>query len=60
LHSAAISTKGAIVICGIVTTIARFLGVEPNPEDRVSGYERLDQATLEIMNFYKVEVGRLC
>jgi len=60
LHSAAVSTIGRIVIGGIITTIARFLGVEPNPEDRVSGSERLDQAAFEIMNFYKVEAGRLC
>ena len=39
LHSAAISTKGRIVISGIITTIARFLGAEPNPEDRVSRSE---------------------
>jgi len=37
LHSAIVSTKGRIVIGGIITTIARFLGVEPNPEDKVSG-----------------------
>ena len=43
LHSAAISTKGRIVIDKIVTTIAIFLGIEPNPEDRVFGSERLDQ-----------------
>jgi len=43
-----------------VTTFARFLGVEPNPEDRVSRSEWLDQATFEIMNFSKVEAGRLC
>jgi len=36
LHIAAISTKDRIVIGGIITTIARFLGVDPNPEDRVS------------------------
>jgi len=60
LHSAAVSTKDRIVIGGIVTTIARILGVQPNPEDRVYGSERLDQATFEIMNFYKVEVERLC
>ena len=35
LDSAAVSTKGRIVVGGIITTIARFLGVEPNPEDRV-------------------------
>jgi len=43
-----------------VTTIARFLGVKPNPEDRVSGIERLDQAAFEIMNFCKIKAGRLC
>jgi len=42
LHSAAVSTKGRIVVSGIVTIIARFLGVEPNPKDRVSGSEWLD------------------
>jgi len=60
LYSAAISTKGRIVISGIVTAIARFLGVEPNPKDRVSKFEWLDQAAFEIMNFCKVEAGRLC
>jgi len=39
LHSATVSTKGRIVIGGIVTTIARFLEVEPNPEDSISGFE---------------------
>jgi len=39
LYSAAIGTKGRIVIGWIVTTIARFLGIESNPEDRVSGSE---------------------
>jgi len=42
LHSAAISTAGRIVIGGTVTPIARFVGVEPNPADRVSGSEHLD------------------
>jgi len=60
LYSAAVSTKGMIVIGGIITTSARFLGVEPNPEDRVSGSKRLDQAAFDLMNFYKVEAGRLC
>ena len=60
LHNATISTKGRIVIGGIVTTIVRFLGVEPNTKDRVSGSEHLDQAAFEIINFCKVEAGRLC
>ena len=60
LRSAAVSTKGRIVIGGITSTIARFLKIKPNPEDRVSRSERLDQAVFVIMNFCKVEVGRLC
>ena len=56
LYSAAVSTKGRIVIRGVVTTIARFLGVKPNPEDRVSGSEQLNHVTFKI----KVETGRLC
>ena len=60
LYSAAISTKGRRVISGIINTIARFLGVEPNAEDRVSRSEWLDHATFELMGFYKVEARRLC
>ena len=37
LYSASVSTNGRTVISGIITTIARLLGVEPNPEDKVSG-----------------------
>ena len=60
LYSATISTKGRIVIGGITTTIARFLGVEPNLDNRVSRSEQLDQAAFEIMNLFKVEAGCLC
>jgi len=42
-----------------VTTIARFLGVEPNPEDRVFESEWLDQATFKIMNSCKIEARHL-
>jgi len=59
LYSVAISTKGRIVISSIITTIARFLGVEPNLEDQVSWSEQLNQATFELMNFCKVGAGRL-
>ena len=48
LHSTAISTKGSIVIGGIVTTIARFLGVEPNPKDRVYGLKGLTKPPLRL------------
>ena len=60
LYSVVVSTKDRIVICSIMTTIARFLGIEPNPDDRVSRPERLHQATFEIINFCKVEARRLC
>jgi len=46
LYSTTISTKGRIVFVGIMTNIARFLGVESNHEDRISVSERLDQAAL--------------
>ena len=39
LYSAGTSIKGRIVIGGIVTTIVRFLDIEPNSEDKVSGPE---------------------
>ena len=39
LYDAAVSTKGRIIIGAVITTIARFLSVEPNPDDRVSGSE---------------------
>jgi len=60
LNSAAVSIKGRLVIGGIMTTIARFLGIEPKLEDRVFEFERLEQATFKIMNFSKVEARRLC
>jgi len=59
LHSAAVTTKGRIVIGRIITSIARLLGVESSPEDRVFVSERLDQPTFEITNFYKVEADCL-
>jgi len=50
-YSTATSTKGRIVIAGIITSIASFLGIEPNPNDRVSGSEQLDKAAFELMGF---------
>jgi len=58
LYSSAVSTKGMMVIGGIVTTIARFLGIDPNPKDRVSGSEWLDQTVFGSMNFCKVDARR--
>ena len=60
LYSAAICTKGRIVSGGIITSIARFLGIEPNSNDKVRGSERLDKAAFELMVFCQVEAVRLC
>jgi len=60
LYSVAISTNGGIVIRGIIISIARFLGIEPNPNHRVRASELLDKATFELMDFCHVEAGRLC
>jgi len=46
LYCAVVSTKGRIVIGGVITTIARFFGIKLNPEDRFSASERLQQALL--------------
>jgi len=59
LFSATTSTKGRIVIGGIITSITRFLGIESNPDDQVSGFELLDKAAFELIGFYKVECGHL-
>jgi len=60
LYGIAFSTKGRIVISGIVTSITRVLGVEHNPEDRVFDSEWLDQPAFEIMDFCKAEPRHLC
>jgi len=61
LYSAGTSTKGRIVIGGIITSITRFLEIEPNPnDDRVNGSEQLDTAAFELMGFCHVEAGKLC
>ena len=60
LYSAVTSTKGRIAIVGIITLIVRFLGIEPNLDDGVSGSERLDKPTFELMVFCRLEGGRLC
>jgi len=51
---------GRILIGWIITLFAQSLGIEPNPEDRVSGFERLDKAAFELMKFYGTEVSWLC
>ena len=51
LYSAATNTKSRIVIGSIITSIARFLRIEPNLDDRVRGSKRLDKATFKLMVF---------
>ena len=48
LHNVTVTAKGRIVIGGIVTTIARFLGVEPNPKGRVSRSEPVSYTHLTL------------
>jgi len=45
-YSATTSTVGRIIIRGIITSIARSLGFEPNPEDRVLWSEHLKMVSL--------------
>ena len=54
LYSAPTRTKG------IITSIARFLGIEANPDDRVRGPEWLDKVAFELMGFGQVKAGRVC
>jgi len=54
LYSAATSTKSRIIIGQIITSIARFLGIEPSPDNRVRGSERLDKAAFELMSFSRL------
>ena len=42
LYSATTSSAYGIVIRGLITPIARLLGVEPNPDDRVTGSKWLN------------------
>ena len=60
LLSAATSSTKRIVIGGLTTPIVRSAGIEPNPDDRVSGYKRLALATFEQMKFCMMERGRIC
>jgi len=59
-YSAATSNQGRIVIGGIITSIARFLGIRPNPDDRVRGSEQLDKAAFELIGFCPIEARKLC
>ena len=60
LYSAATSSEHRIVIEGLITLIARLVGVEPNPDDKAAGSKRLNLAAFEQMKFCKVDGGRIC
>jgi len=47
------------VIGSLITRIARPFGADINPENRVSGSERLKLGAFELMKFFKVERGRI-
>jgi len=48
LHSAIVSPKGRILIGGIVTAIARFSGIEPNPRVELSDLSGLIKLFLKL------------
>jgi len=60
LSSAATSSAHRVVIGGLITPIARLVGVEPNPDNAVIGSEQLTLVTFEQMKFCKVDGGRIC
>jgi len=60
LYSTTTSNKGRIFIGGIITSIARFLGIKPNRNVKVRGSKRLDKFAFELMGFYQVEADRSC
>ena len=51
VYSAATSVVDKIVIRGLITSIARSLGVDAHLEDRLSGSERFDKVDFELINF---------
>ena len=45
------------MIGGLIDPIARSIGIEPNPDDRVPSSDWLNLAGFEQMKFCKVEAG---
>jgi len=60
LYSVATSAKGRIIMEGTIICIARFLGIELEPDDKVHRSKWLDKAAFELMGFCQVKPGRLC
>ena len=59
-YSAATSPAHRIVIGGLITSVVKIVGVEPNPDDRVAGSEQLNLAAFEQMKFCRVDGGCIC
>ena len=60
LLSVAASFAKRIIIGGLITPIVRLVGIEPNLDNRVLGYERLTLTAFEQMKFCIVDGGRTC
>jgi len=56
-YSAATSSAHKIVTGGLISPIARLLGVERNPDDRVTCSEWFNSGAFEQMKFCKVDGG---
>ena len=48
------------MIGGLITSMARSVGIEPNLDDTLSGSEMLVLAAFEQMEFCTMEGGRTC
>jgi len=59
LYIAVASNVGKMATAGLITFIARSLGVELNPDDKVSRFEGLNKAAFQQMKFCKIETGHI-
>jgi len=48
-----------IVIGALITLIARSVGIDSNPDNRVLGFKRLNLAVFEQIKLSKVNAGRV-
>jgi len=60
LLSATTSFAKMIMIGDLITIIARSVSIEHDPDDQVSGFERLALATFEQIKFHTMEGRRMC
>ena len=60
LYSAATTSPQRIVIRGLITLIARPVGINPNPNDIDPNFEWLTLATFQQMKFCNVDAGYVC